>query len=147
MRILKSVAETLGTGKLVIATIASSMAVELWKEYEVIFRNLGVRSLAHLNIESREQSFSETALQDFTGASGLFFTGGDQLKIMSKIGGTPVQTAIIELFRSGGTVAGTSAGATAVSELMLMEGECDPFGIDRPLLITSGLGLLKGVMI
>ena len=68
-------------------------------------------------------ALSTRAMRILEDATGVFFTGGDQLKITSQIGDTPVFKGSRKLYESGGVIAGTSAGASVVCETMLVSGE------------------------
>src|SRR5206468_1944904 len=96
--ILKEVARRAGSGKLVVATLASSEEQELWESYERIFRTLGVRHVHHLRVESREQVLGNPHLEVLDEASLLFFTGGQQIKITTLIGGTALCRRIEEMY-------------------------------------------------
>ena len=61
----------------------------------------------------------------FANATAVFFTGGDQLRITTRLGGTALSERIEEIYRQGGVIAGASAGATALGEMMLV-GSCSP---------------------
>ena len=77
----------------------------------------------------------------------LFFTGGDQLRITSMIGGTPIYNVIKELCSNGGVIAGTSAGASVMSDTMIVEGEDDESPHKCTLKMSPGLGLVKNIII
>ncbi|HEX7940489.1 MAG TPA: hypothetical protein VF488_01720, partial [Gemmatimonadaceae bacterium] len=80
--ILRAVADRLGHhGKLVVCTVASEEPHALWEEYEAAFRALDIPHVYRLDIESREDASSDRAMRILDGAAGVFFTGGDQLKI------------------------------------------------------------------
>jgi cyanophycinase len=81
------------------------------------------------------------------GAGAVFFTGGDQLRITSRIGGAPVCERIREIFSRGGVIAGTSAGASAVSETMLVSAPSSESHKVDSLQMAPGLGFLRGVII
>jgi cyanophycinase len=82
------------------------------------------------------------------GATGVFFTGGDQLKITSQIGDTPLYSRIVEIFESGGVIAGTSAGASVMSETMMVQGGQDEsYKIKSALLMAPGFGLARDMLI
>src|SRR5215216_4369603 len=83
--ILKCVADEVGSGKLVVATVASENPDALWETYEPVFRRLGVRHVWHLDIQSREEAKSDRAKRILHDADAVFFTGGDQLKITSQL--------------------------------------------------------------
>jgi cyanophycinase len=145
--ILREVCSRIRNQKLVIATIATSHPDEVWEEYRHLFRELGVTSLAHLHIESRHDAFSTDRLAVLDGAGAVFFTGGDQLRITSRIGGAPVCERIREIFGKGGIIAGTSAGASAVSETMLVSAPSGESHKVESLQMAPGLGFLRGVII
>jgi cyanophycinase len=147
-RILKEVARRVGRGKLVVATVASEEPRELWETYERVFRNLGVRHVFHLDVESRADAVDEARAKIFEDATAVFFTGGDQLKITSQIGDTPIYRCIVDLYEAGGTICGTSAGASAMSETMLVSGNGEQsHRIGGALHMAPGLGLLPDVII
>jgi cyanophycinase len=99
-RILRAVAERLGDdGKIVVCTVASAVPDELWDEYEVAFRSLGVPHVFRLHLESRQDASTLRAMRVLEDATGVFFTGGDQLKITSQIGDTPVASSRMRMAR------------------------------------------------
>jgi len=148
-RVLGAVAERLGDdGKIVVCTVASAEPDSLWEEYESAFRALGVPHVYRLDVESREDAATPRAMRILEGATGVFFTGGDQLKITSQIGDTPLYSRVQEIFEAGGVIAGTSAGASAMSETMLVanDGEAS-YRIKSALLMAPGLGLAQDMLI
>ena len=148
-RVLGAVAERLGDdGKIVVCTVASAEPDSLWEEYESAFRALGVPHVYRLDVESREDAATPRAMRILEGATGVFFTGGDQLKITSQIGDTPLYSRVQEIFEAGGVIAGTSAGASAMSETMLVanDGEAS-YRIKSALLMAPGLGLAQDILI
>jgi len=146
--ILRTVAERTSGGKLVVATAASKLQDELADEYEQVFRRLGVNHVYKLKIESRDDALSEKSLRILDDASTVFFTGGDQLKITSQMGCTPLCSRIQEIYESGGTIAGTSAGASVMTETMMVGGNGqETHRLGGPLQLAPGLGLLRGVII
>ncbi|PYP80627.1 MAG: cyanophycinase [Gemmatimonadetes bacterium] len=148
-KILRAVADRLGDdGKIVVCTVASAEPESLWEEYETAFRAIGAPHVFRLDIESREEATTPRAMRILEGATGVFFTGGDQLKITSQIGDTPVFSRVQEIFEGGGVIAGTSAGASAMSETMLVanNGEAS-YRIKSALLMAPGLGLAQDMLI
>ncbi len=145
---LREIAERVGEGKLVIAPLASSRQEELYEEYVRIFRRLGVRHIHKLAVGSRQEAEKQSVVDTLKDASGVFFTGGDQLRITSLIGDTPVYTSILEIYRNGGFVAGTSAGASVMPTTMLAAGGSETsHKIGDTLRMAPGLGLIDGVII
>jgi len=147
MVILSQFAERIGSGKLVISTLASGYAEEMWEVYRTIFSSMGVKRIDHLCMDHRDETSEDSRLDALDGAKAVFFTGGDQLKIATRLGGTALLERIEEIYRRGGIVGGTSAGATALGEMMLVgsphEGICKLSEIQ----MTLGLGLVKDMII
>jgi cyanophycinase len=146
--ILKEVAKRTDQGKLVVISAASEVAHEIWEQYRSIFRNLGVKKLEHLCIKTAEEARDPFKLARLEGAQTLFFTGGDQLRLSSKIGGTAVKDFIFELYENGGTIAGTSAGASVMGPVMLV-GASEPGESHKVgnFMMAPGLGLVDDVII
>lgn len=138
--ILASLARRIGRGKLVVATLASEFAEERWEEYRRIFDELGVRRIEHLTIERAETDEDGSQGCRLEDASAVFFTGGDQLRITNKLGGTQAADQILEVFKRGGVIAGTSAGASVMGEMMLVGG-------GDTVQMVPGLGVIKNVII
>jgi cyanophycinase len=146
--ILKEIARRTGSGKLVITTVASKQPADLWEQYEQIFRGLGVRHVYKLDVEEREDALSEKAVRVLDDTNTVFFTGGDQLKITSQLGCSPVCERLQEIYENGGTIAGTSAGASVVTETMMVEGDGEStHRIGEGLRLAPGLGFLRGVIV
>ena len=146
--ILRAIAERVGSGRLVIATVASGMPEKQYEEYEQIFRGLGVRHVYKLEVESREDAKSEKALRVLDDTTAIFFTGGDQVKITSQLGCSPLCERMQKIYESGGTIAGTSAGASVMSETMMVggNGEESP-RIGGSLKLAPGLGFIRGIIV
>jgi cyanophycinase len=146
--ILRAVADHVGGGKLVVATAASQLPQRMWDEYERVFRALGVRHLYKLEIEKREDAKSAQKIRILDDADAVFFTGGDQLKITSQIGDTPIFERVHDIYRAGGMIAGTSAGASVVCETMMVGGDGNgSHRLGEGLRMSPGLGLFPGVIV
>jgi len=121
---------------------------ELFEQYEKAFRSLGVKHLYNLEINERGEATLPSKVKILDDASGVFFTGGDQIKITSQIGDTPIFERIREIYDDGGVIAGTSAGAAVMSETMLVEGGDENSHVIRgSVRMAPGLGLIAGVVI
>jgi cyanophycinase len=146
--ILRELARLTGSGKLVIAPLASESPDEMWDMYESLMRKLGVQHVHHLRIEERADGSSARAMQTLEDASAVFFTGGDQLRITSLVGDTPVFSRIYEIVLEGGTIAGTSAGASVLSETMMVSGEgSESQRVKGTLRLAPGLGFVHDLVI
>lgn len=147
-KILKEVARRAGSGKLVVVTVATAEPQESFEEYREIFTELGVKKIAHLDVRLREEAKSEERVKILDGASVVFFTGGDQLKITSQLGDSAVYQTIEKIYQEGGTIAGTSAGASVMSETMLVDGKGDEsHQVGKLLGMAPGLGFVRNVVI
>src|SRR3954454_25072859 len=121
--ILTTIAESLRVKRLVVTTLASSEAEESWRDYQRAFDDLGV-STVHLNIDQRMDALDDPRLELLEGAGGLFFTGGDQVAITAKMGGTVLCERMHQLYAQGKLlIAGTSAGASVLTETMVVSGD------------------------
>ena len=147
--ILKRVAKYIDSEKerLVIATIATEYPEKSYKKYKKVFEGLGIINIDNLDINRREDAFKLENIEIINNANLLFFTGGDQLRITSMIGGTLVYDAIKELCNRGGLIAGTSAGASVMSDTMIVQGEDDESPHKCTLKMSPGLGLVKNIII
>ena len=146
--ILKEVARrAVDNEPLVILTVASTSHPELGDEYAKIFSDLGVRNPRVLPLRSREEATHPDVVKQLGDAAVVFFTGGDQLRITSQLGDTPVYKCLHELYRRGATIAGTSAGAAVMSETMLVGGRGDESPEISALRMAPGLGLLEQAVV
>jgi cyanophycinase len=120
----------------------------MWETYEPVFRGLGIPHVYHLNVDSRADASTPRCMKILEDATAVFFTGGDQLKITSLIGDTPVFSRIYEIFLEGGTIAGTSAGASIMSETMMVRGKgTESHRIQSGLQLAPGFGFAKDMVI
>ena len=142
--VLKAVAERVNGGMLLVATLASSEAAEQWEIYRKVFQQLGVKKAEHLDLETRAESDDDDRAKLIRQARAVFFTGGDQLRITSTFGGSPLCEILRGRFAAGLLVAGTSAGASVLSETMLVSGPGDDsHRMGDALRMAPGLGLTK----
>jgi cyanophycinase len=130
----------------VIAT-ASSFGMEAGDRYRAVFTELGAAEVVPLNAVSRAQANDEHAARIIGDSTGIFMTGGNQLRLSSMLGGTRLADAIMARFMAGAVVAGTSAGASAISSHMIAFGASGATPKHRMAQIAAGLGLLPGVIV
>lgn len=145
--ILRAIADGLRGGPLVIATIASHARDGYFESYCRAFAPLGVTDLVELYVKDRAEAMDGQHCDMVESAAGIFFTGGDQLRIVSQMGDTPLEAKVHDLHRRGGVIAGTSAGASAQSETMLVTGSGQESYRIGDLHMAPGLGLIPGVII
>jgi cyanophycinase len=148
LTILREVARKSDGGSLVVVTVATEEPQETWEEYRKVFRKIGITKLKHLDVRLREEAALEDRVRKLDDASVVFFTGGDQLKITSQLGDSPVYRRIEEIHQRGGTIAGTSAGASVMSETMLISGDGEEsHKVGSIIGMAPGLGLIRNVVV
>lgn len=131
-----------------IITTASKIPREVGEEYGKAFRYLGAKNVEVLHIEKREQALSDSIIERVQKADVVMFTGGDQLRLTSILGGTPVHDIILKKYAEEDFVyAGTSAGAAAASQSMIYQGSSSEALLKGEIKITSGLGLIDNVVV
>ncbi len=149
MKILKIVHKLSGGDKssIAIITTATNNPVGAEKEYSEVFKSLGVQSIYGINIYNREQADDNNNVDNIMKADCIFFVGGDQLRISSILGGTRVHDAVLKSLNIGKIIAGTSAGASMMSHVMVVEGKDDEAPRKCTLKMAPGMGMLQGVII
>lgn len=133
--------------RIAILTTAAEKPEEAGSEYISAFKRLGAENVGILNINTRADADSDKAVEVLQSSTGVFFTGGDQLRITSILGGTKIYTLLHELYTSGTVIAGTSAGASAMSSVMIVDGNDNDASRKCTLKMAPGLGLLEEVLI
>jgi cyanophycinase len=147
--VLQEVVRKAGKKKVVVVTTASEEASdELFETYRRAFTALGVEVVSHVGADTREEALTDKAAEPLQRAACVFLTGGDQLRLTSQLGDTPVFQAIRKVYDEGGVVAGTSAGASVLSDTMLVSGESgtSPKAGDATRM-APGFGLIEHLVI
>ena len=133
--------------RLVIISVASDAPEEVAGLYEKTFRRLGVRQVRALDVAGREAANAGESVAAVEAATGVFFTGGNQLRITRLVGGTRLDTALHRRREEGMVLAGTSAGAAMMSSVMIV-GSAPTMTLRAGMVeLGSGLGFLPGVLI
>ncbi|MBA3943213.1 MAG: cyanophycinase [Herpetosiphonaceae bacterium] len=115
--------------------------------YHRIFTDLGVADVRIMPLYSREACDDDAILATFNDATGIFLTGGNQLKLMMTLGGTRAATRIRRVYRYGCVVAGTSAGASAVCQHMMAYGDSGTTPRKAMMHFSPGLGLISRLLV
>jgi len=147
-RILERFAQLCGgaDGNIVVIPTASQLA-DTGPRYEKIFTDLGVGEVGVLDFDMRRDAAEENRLQRLDQATGIFFTGGNQLRLSTLLGGTPVAQRIRALNASGVHVGGTSAGASILSAHMIAFGREGLSPTAGSVRLAPGLGLTNRFII
>jgi cyanophycinase len=115
--------------------------------YERIFSELGAARVTALDFDTRRDCEEPGRLERLQQATGVFFTGGNQLRLSTLLGGTSVAKAIRGLNAAGVAVAGTSAGAAFISEHMIAFGSEGSTPVAGSVRLAAGLGLTNRFII
>ena len=115
--------------------------------YVSLFKGLGAREVESLDFDTRRDAEEPNRLARLEQATGIFITGGNQLRVTTLLGGTPVSRLIRSLNASGVHVAGTSAGAAVLSEHMIAFGEEGGSPRAGSVRLAPGLGLTNRFII
>jgi cyanophycinase len=128
-------------------TTASRQGRQAFQQYRQLFQRLGVDDVRDLTVQTRDEASQDGILQHFREVSTLFFSGGDQLRITSVLGGTRFHHALLEEHRHGLVVAGTSAGASMMSDTMIVTGDAEEAPTKNTVHMAPGMGLWQGAVI
>jgi cyanophycinase len=115
-------------------------------DYVQFFLDCGARSARALDFRTREESGADEFVDAVKSASGIFISGGTQMRLPATIGGTPLESAILEAYHRGVIVGGTSAGAAVMPKVMIAYGKGGPTPRERIAQFAPGLGLTDKIV-
>ncbi|MDO5503001.1 MAG: cyanophycinase [Actinomycetia bacterium] len=133
--------------RLVVIPTASSFQEEVALAYEEAFTRIGAPAPTVVNPDSRADAHDPDCVAAIDAATGIFMTGGSQLRLSQFFPGTPVGAALHRAHARGAVVGGTSAGASIMSQFMISMGAEGTTPRQRTSQLTAGLGLIDGVVI
>lgn len=136
-----------GTRVVELIPLASEIPQEVARDYLPAFQKIGIDEVRIMHIDSRASARKAEFVDRILAADVVFFSGGDQLRITSLLGGSPVLDAITGHYWRGGVVAGTSAGAAAMSGTMIFEGDVARSMRKGNVHMVPGLGLLPNAIL
>ncbi|HEX8636975.1 MAG TPA: cyanophycinase, partial [Pyrinomonadaceae bacterium] len=137
----------LENAKILIMTVATNNPEDAGKRYQELFDHLKFKNFEIVNIADRVESFDKKILKKVEAATGLYFTGGNQLHITALMGGTPLHQLILDKFGKGLVIGGTSAGAMMMSSSTLVSGEADTAPRLGAIEVAPGMELLDNSII
>jgi len=133
--------------RIAVMTAATSLPGEVGDEYIRVFERIGAESVEIVNTERREDAEREDALRKVSEATGIFFTGGDQSRIVDFIKDTPLDDAIHQRHREGAVIGGTSAGAAMMPDEMIVGGSSESNPSVDAVEMGPGMGFLPGIVV
>ena len=147
--VLREFVERAGGSEARIAVVptASSLGDEIIEVYSALFTRLGAAEVYATRPENRSQASDPDLVRELERATGIFMTGGNQLKLSSVVAGTPFGQAIVDARARGATIAGTSAGASIQSSHMVAFGPGGSTPKQRMTQVAAGLGLVEKCVI
>lgn len=146
--ILKRFVDLCGGKDAKIAIIPTASRLEdTGANYVKVFKDLGVGDAYSLEITERQDAQDDAHLDGLDNATGIFMTGGNQLRLSTILGGTPFAQKIRRLNADGVHVAGTSAGAAIMPQHMIAGGSSGGLPNEQGVTMAPGLGLINKVII
>jgi len=142
---LKAFIKTSGAdqgARIVVLTLASAVPAEAEQYWRDVLAGRGVRNVVFPALDRTNSAIDASVAAEIDGADAVFMTGGDQVTLVTALSGTNACGALKQLYARGGVVAGTSAGAAALTELTMAGGEFDQDGNLVEQYLGPGLGLL-----
>lgn len=133
--------------RIAVMTAATSLPGEVGDQYIRVFERIGAESIEIVNTERREDSEREDGIRKVSEATGIFFTGGDQSRIVDLIKGTPLDEVIHQRHREGAVIGGTSAGAAMMPDEMIVGGTSVSNPSVDAVEMGPGMGFLPGVVV
>ncbi len=128
-------------GRFVIMPLASGDSRDTGAYYIELLRKYGARKVEVVHVDDRRDALRATNIAAVAGATGVWFSGGDQRRITSRLVGTPLLEALVAMKQRGGVVGGTSAGTACQSHIMLTgDGDVDTLKSGN-IAVSRGLGL------
>jgi cyanophycinase len=132
---------------IVVIPTASEIPEEVGPMYHGIFTALGVPDVRILDIRTREAADEAAKVALLDGTTGVFMTGGDQLRLATILNHTLVGDKLLQLIGEGVTIAGTSAGASVMSLEMIAAGQSGTVPSQSLVEMAQGLGLIHHIII
>ena len=131
-----------------IAIVPTASSIESAGErYKALFLGMGVRSANVVFIESRDDANGDAPMELLEDATGIFLTGGNQMRLSTMVGGTEAARLVKSRHKSGAIVAGTSAGASILSSHMVAFGASGETPRQRMASMVAGFGLVPDLII
>lgn len=132
--------------RIAVLTAATTHPHEAGDRYLPVFRHLGVETAHTLHIHSPEDAMSGGVLDMIDWCTGLYIIGGSQYRLVRRLAGSPALAAILARHRAGMALGGTSAGAHAMGDLMLVAGHAHVNSLHADVEVEPGLSFLPGAI-
>ena len=147
---LRKIVEAVGNTdtRIEVVTTASSIPDEVFSNYLSAFGKIGCQNIGHLRIRNRDDAMNPEYLARIKACDAVMFSGGNQLRLTATFGGTDfLDLVVLRYEQDHFVIAGTSAGAMAMSNTMIYEGNAANAHFKGQVKITTGLAFVKDVII
>jgi len=149
--ILKTIADQVGNkdARIEVVTTASSIPDEVGENYLSAFSKIGILNVGHIKVRNREDAINEEYLERVRTCKAIMFSGGNQLRLTTIFGGTAFLDILLDRYMNeeNFVIAGTSAGAMAMSNTMIYQGNATNAHLKGEVKMTTGLAFMKDVII
>ncbi|MEP6489829.1 cyanophycinase [Microcoleus vaginatus GB2-A3] len=133
--------------RIVVMTAATSLPGEVGDNYIRVFERLGAEDVRVIDTQRPEDASDPDYLEAIEQATGIFFTGGDQARIISCLKDTKLDAAMHKRYSEGIIIGGTSAGAAMMPDMMIIEGDSETNPRVDAVAMGPGMGFLPNVVI
>jgi cyanophycinase len=133
--------------RIVVVSTASMLGEVTTETYKAIFTELGVAQVTGMRPQSRREAEDPQVAATLVEATGVFLTGGNQLRLTSIVAGTRLDSGLHLAHDRGAVIAGTSAGASALAGHMLAFGDSGPTPRHGIVQLAAGLGLVPNTVV
>jgi cyanophycinase len=130
-----------------VMTAATSLPGEVGDNYIRVFERLGAEDVRVVDTQKPEDADNPDYLEAIEQATGIFFTGGEQARIISCLKDTKLDTAMHKRYSEGAIIGGTSAGAAMMPDMMIIEGDSETHPRVDVVAMGPGMGFLPGIVI
>ncbi|MEG4347207.1 cyanophycinase [Microcoleus sp. A003_D6] len=133
--------------RIVVMTAATSLPGEVGNNYIRVFERLGAEDVRVIDTQKPEDANNPDYLEAIQQATGIFFTGGEQARIINCLKDTVLDVAMHKRYSEGIIIGGTSAGAAMMPDMMIIEGDSETNPRVEVVAMGPGMGFLPGVVI
>lgn len=133
--------------RIVVLTAATSEPKEAGETYIDVFERLGADWVWVVDTREQDDANQFDAVWAINQATGIFFTGGDQARIVERIKGTILEDAIRKRHQEGAVIAGTSAGAAIMPEVMILRGDSETSPRSDAVTLGTGMGFVSNIVV
>jgi cyanophycinase len=135
------------TARIGVVTTASMHEREIISKYRNAFTKMGLGDVFHFDIRKQEEADTEINLTALDNTDAIIFSGGSQVRLTTILGGTEFIKKVMKRYEEGMVVAGTSAGAAAMSNPIIHEGASEDAFLYGEVKVSLGFGFLKDAVV